>query len=188
MAPDEIILDTEDQMEKALAHLEHDFSTLHTGKASPSMVDSLMIFVTSYGSSSKLRDIAAITSPDARTIQIQPWDRNTLKDIEKAIQSANIGLNPSIQGSIIRISVPELSGERRKELAKVAATMSEQAKVAIRQRRHDALDPLKKAEKASTISEDELKTYEKQVQELHDKFIEKIDQTLAAKEKDLKAV
>lgn len=187
MAPDEILLEAEDQMEKAIAHLNHDLSTLHTGKASPSMVDSLMIFVNSYGTNSKLRDISAITTPDARTIQIQPWDRNTLKDIEKAIQSANIGLNPSIQGNVIRISVPELSGERRKELGKVAASMAEQAKVAIRQRRHEALDPLKKAEKASEISEDELKANEKQVQDLHDKFIEAIEKTLAAKIKDLSA-
>lgn len=188
MEPDEILIEAEDQMEKALAHLNHDLSTLHTGKASPSMVDSMMIFVNSYGTNSKLRDIAAITSPDARTIQIQPWDRNTLKDIEKTIQAANIGLNPAIQGTVIRINVPELSGERRKELAKVAAGMAEQAKVAIRQRRHDALDPLKKAEKDSKISEDELKAYEKQIQELHDKFIANIEKTLAAKEKDLTAV
>ena len=187
MEPDEVILETEDQMEKALEHLDHDLSTLHTGKASPGMVDSLMVFVNSYGTNSKMRDIAAITSPDARTIQIQPWDRNTLKDIEKAIQSANIGLNPSIQGAIIRINVPELSGERRKELAKVAAGMAEQAKISVRQRRHDALDPLKKAEKASQISEDDLKKYEKQIQDLHDKFIEKVEKTLAAKVKDLGA-
>jgi ribosome recycling factor len=187
MEPDEVIIETEDQMEKALEHLDHDLSTLHTGKASPGMVDSLMVFVNSYGTNSKMRDIAAITSPDARTIQIQPWDRNTLKDIEKAIQSANIGLNPSIQGTIIRINVPELSGERRKELAKVAAGMAEQAKISVRQRRHDALDPLKKAEKASQISEDDLKKYEKQIQDLHDKYIDKVEKALAAKVKDLGA-
>jgi ribosome recycling factor len=187
MAPDEILFEAEDQMEKAIAHLNHDLSTLHTGKASPSMVDSLMIFVNSYGTNSKLRDIAAITTPDARTIQIQPWDRNTLKDIEKAIQAANIGLNPAIQGTVIRINVPELSGERRKELAKVAASMAEQAKVAVRQRRHEALEPLKKAEKDSEISEDDLKANEKLVQELHDKFIKTIEKTLAVKVFDLGA-
>jgi ribosome recycling factor len=188
MDPDEILLEAEDQMDKVIAHLNHDFSTLHTGKASPSMVDSLMVYINSYGSSSKLREISAITTPDARTVQIQPWDRNTLKDIEKAIQTANIGLNPSIQGSVIRISVPELSGERRKELAKVAANMAEQARVAIRTKRREALDPLKKAEKASEISEDDLKNYEKQIQDLHDKYIEKIAQICAAKEKDLTTV
>jgi len=188
MDPEEILLEAEDQMDKVLAHLNHDFSTLHTGKASPSMVDSLMVYVNSYGASSKLRDISAITTPDSRTIQIQPWDRNTLKDIEKAIQTANIGLNPSIQGTVIRVPVPELSGERRKELAKVAATMAEQARVSIRTKRRDALDPLKKAQKASKISEDELKNYEKQIQDLHDKYIDKIAKILAAKEKDLTAV
>jgi ribosome recycling factor len=188
MDPDEILLEAEDQMDKVIAHLTHDFSTLHTGKASPSMVDAVMVYVNSYGTTSKLREISAITTPDARTIQIQPWDRNTLKDIEKAIQTANIGLNPAIQGSIIRISVPDLSGERRKELVKVSSTMAEQARVSIRGRRHEALEPLKKAKTASKISEDDYKNYEKQVQDLHDKYIEKIAQMLASKEKDLTAV
>lgn len=188
MDPEEVIMEAEDQMDKALAHLVHDFSTLHTGKAGPGMVDSLMVYINSYGTTSKLREISAITTPDARTIQIQPWDRNTLKDIEKAILAANIGLTPSIQGSLIRVPVPELSGERRKELSKVASVMAEQGRVAIRRCRHEALEPLKKAQKASEISEDELKAYEKQVQELHDKFIEKISALLAAKDKDLTTV
>lgn len=188
MDPDEIILETEDQMDKIIAHLNHDFSTLHTGKASPSMVDAVQVYVTSYGTTSKLREISAITTPDARTIQIQPWDRNTLKDIEKAIQSANIGLNPSIQGAIIRVPVPELSGERRKELAKVASTMAEQARVTVRRARHDALEPLKKAQKASEISEDELKKREKEIQDLHDKYIARIAEILASKEKDLTTI
>jgi ribosome recycling factor len=185
MDPEEVLLEAEDQMEKVIAHLNHEFSTLHTGKASPSMVDAIPIFISSYGTTSKLREISAVTTPDARTIQIQPWDRNTLKDIEKAIQAANIGLNPAIQGSLIRIPVPELSGERRKELAKVASTMAEQARVSIRQKRHEALEPLKKAQKASEISEDDYKSNEKHIQEMHDKFIEKVSQILAAKEKDL---
>jgi ribosome recycling factor len=185
MDPEEVILEAEEQMEKALAHMHHEFSTLHTGKATPGMVDAVLVHVTSYGTTSKLRDISAITTPDARCIQIQPWDRNTLKDIEKAIQTANIGLNPSIQGTVIRIHVPELSGERRKELARVASTMAEQGRVAIRHCRHEALEPLKKAQKASVLSEDQLKRYEKEVQDLHDKFIEQIKVALAAKEKDL---
>ncbi len=175
-------------MDKVIAHMNHEFSTLHTGKAAPSMVDSIMVFINSYGSSSKLRDISAITTPDARTIQIQPWDRNTLKDIEKAIQAANIGLNPSIQGTVIRVPVPELSGERRKELAKVANNMAEQARVAVRRCRHEALEPLKKAQKASEISEDDLKRHEKTVQDLHDKYIERVNSALANKEKDLTTV
>lgn len=188
MDPEEIILEAEDQMDKVIEHLNHDFSTLHTGKASTSMVEGVQVFITSYGTTSKLREISAVTTPDARTIQIQPWDRNTLKDVEKAIIAANIGLNPAIQGSIIRINVPDLSGERRKELAKVASTMAEAAKIAIRQRRHEALDPLKKAQKDSKISEDDLKKKEKEVQALHDKYIEKVTQLLATKEKDLVTV
>lgn len=188
MDPEVVLLEAEEQMDKVIAHLAHDFSTLHTGKAAPGMVDAVQVYITSYGTTSKLREIAAITTPDARTIQIQPWDRNTLKDIEKAIQAANIGLNPSIQGTIIRVPVPELSGERRKELAKVAHTMAEQARVSVRRCRHEALEPAKKAQKASVLPEDELKQFEKDIQALHDKYIDRINAALATKEKDLTTV
>lgn len=188
MDPDQLIMEAEEMMEKAYAHTVYEFSTLHTGKASPAMVESVQVHVTSYGTTSPLRDIAAITTPDARTIQIQPWDRNTLKDIEKAILSANIGLTPSIQGTIIRVPVPELSGERRRELAKVASTITEQGRVSVRHARHHALDPIKKAQKDSKISEDDAKRYEKEIQELHDKYIEKLNEALAKKEKDLTTV
>lgn len=175
-------------MDKAVQHTVHEFSTLHTGKASPAMVENISVHVESYGSSSQIREIAAVTTPDARTIQIQPWDRGTLKDIEKAIQAANIGLNPSIQGHVIRVPVPELSGDRRKDLARVAANMAEQGRVAVRHARHFALDPLKKAQKAGDISEDDYKRYEKDVQQLHDQYIEKINAALVKKEKELTTV
>lgn len=188
MDPEVVILEAQELMDKALAHTQHEFSTLHTGKASPGMVEGIQVYVTSYGTTSQVREISAVTTPDARTIQIQPWDRNTLKDIEKAIISANIGLNPSIQGHVIRVPVPELSGERRRDLAKVAHNMAEQGRVAVRHARHTALDPLKKGQKAGDISEDDLKRYEKDVQAMHDDYIAKINAALAKKEKDLMTV
>lgn len=188
MDPEVVILETQELMEKAYNHALHDFSTLHTGKASPGMVENLNVWVESYGANSQMREISAITTPDARTIQIQPWDRNTLKDIEKAILAANIGLTPSIQGHIVRVPVPELSGERRRDLAKVASNMAEQARVAVRHARHSGLDPLKKAQKAGDVSEDDLKRYEKQIQELHDEYIDKIGKALEKKEKELTTV
>jgi ribosome recycling factor len=188
MDPEVVILEAQELMEKSVAHTVHEFSTLHTGKASPGMVENIQVYVESYGASSAVREIAAVTTPDARTIQIQPWDRNTLKDIEKAILAANIGLNPSIQGHLIRVPVPELSGERRRDLAKVAHNMAEQGRVAIRHARHSALDPLKKAQKAGDISEDDLKRFEKEVQSMHDDHIAKINAALAKKEKELTTV
>ena len=188
MDPELVILEAQELMDKALAHAVHEFSTLHTGKASPGMVENIQVYVESYGSTSQVREIAAVTTPDARSIQIQPWDRGTLKDVEKAILAANIGLTPSIQGNIIRVPVPELSGERRRDLAKVAANMAEQARVAIRHARHHALDPIKKAQKAGDVSEDAAKRFEKVVQTMHDDYIAKINLALAKKEKDLTTV
>jgi ribosome recycling factor len=185
MDADEIILNMHELMEKSVAHTLHEFTTLHTGKASPAMVENVQVYVQSYGSTVSLREISAVTTPDARTIQIQPWDRNTLKDIEKAIQSANIGLNPSIQGNVLRVPVPELSGDRRKELVKVAHRMAEDGKIAIRHERHLAIEPLKKLQKDSKISEDDLKRLEKDIQKATDDHIEKIVQTLNAKETEL---
>lgn len=175
-------------MTDAVKHCEQDLNTLHTGKASPSMVEDLLVTVAAYGSSMRIRDMAAVTTPDARSIVITPWDRNVLKDIEKGIIAANLGLNPSIQGALLRVPVPELSGERRKELAKVANNMCEQARVSIRHARHAALDPLKKQQKEGAISEDDLKGYEKDVQKLTDDHVDMINKLYKMKEEDLLTV
>jgi len=188
MNPDSVISETKSQMDNAVTHCEQELSTLHTGKASPSMVEDLQVTVAAYGSTMRIRDMAAVTTPDARSIVITPWDRSVLKDIEKGITAANLGLNPSIQGALVRVPVPELSGERRKELAKVANGMCEQARVSIRHARHTALEPLKKGQKDGAISEDDLKLYEKDIQKLTDDHVEMINTLYKTKEEDLLTV
>lgn len=181
------ILDaTNDSMSKAVDHTLHEFSTLHTGKASPSMVENVM--VDAYGSNMRLRDMAAITTPDSRTIQIQPWDKSVIQPIEKSIQTANLGLNPSIDGPIIRIPIPELSGDRRQELVKVAHRMAEDGRISIRHARKDGMDLLKEAKKEGELSEDDLKRWEKEVQNSTDKFVGEIDQHMKSKEQELQSM
>ncbi len=186
MTPSEILKMVKAEMQKALDHTLHEFNSLHTGKASPTMVES--ISVEAYGSTMALRDVAAIMTPDARTITIEPWDQSVLKDIEKAIQKANIGINPSIMGNKIFCPLPELSGDRRKELVKVCHGMAEQGKVGIRAARRDGMDGLKAAAKDKEISEDDQKRGEKEVQAETDKFNAEIDKHLKAKEAELMAV
>lgn len=177
---------TGEAMKKALEFVLRDFETIHTGKASPSMVEGIMVEV--YGSSMRMKDIAAITTPDSNLIRIQPWDRGVLKDIEKAILAANIGITPAVMGEAVRCPIPALSGERRAELAKVCRDMAEQGRVRIRNIRRDAMDLLKKAQKDSAITEDEEKRAEKEIQNLTDKNIEEVNKAVEAKEADLKRV
>ncbi len=181
-----VLTDLQTRMKKALDHTLHEFSTIHTGKASPAMVEGVM--VDAYGSHMRIKDCAAITTPDARLIQIQPWDKGLTKAIEKAIQQANLGLNPAIDGGVIRVPLPELSRERRQDFVKVANRMAEEGRVQIRNVRRDSLDALKKAEKDGKISEDELKRFEKDAQTTTDKMIKEIADHLAKKEKELLAV
>ncbi len=186
MDPKKILVDARAAMTKAVEHTLHEFAALHTGKASPTMVESVQ--VQAYGSAMRLKEVAAITTPDARTIQIQPWDKGLLRDIEKALQIAKLGFNPLVQGDIIRCPLPELSRERRQELAKVCHTHAEEGRVRVRNARRDANDALKKAKTASAITEDDLKRYEKDVQTEHDKFIADLNKHLAAKEAELMKV
>ncbi len=173
-------------MQKAVDFTVNEYNKLHTGKASPSMVE--LLNVEAYGSVVKLKEIAAIMTPDARTIQIQPWDKSVIKDIEKAIQVANLGLNPVSDGTIIRCPIPELSRERRQELAKVAKGMAEEGRVRLRTIRRDVLEAVKKAQKAGTLSEDDAKRLEKDIQTETDRFNASIDKSLEAKEKELMKV
>jgi ribosome recycling factor len=173
-------------MAKAVEHMHEEFNLLHMGKASVGMVDCFM--AETYGSQMRIKDIAAITTPDSHTIRIQPWNKKSLKPVEKAIATANIGLNPAIDGMVIRCNVPEMSRERRQELSKVANTMAEEGRVSVRGIRRDTLDLLKKAQKASEISEDELKRLEKDVQKLTDTSIAEIDEALNKKTVDLMKV
>ena len=180
------LTDMQGRMKKALDHTLHEFSSIHTGKASPTMVEG--VTVDAYGSQMRIKDCAAITTPDARLIQIQPWDKGLTKAIEKAIQQANIGLNPSVDGHIVRVPLPELSRERRQEFVKVANRMAEEGRVQIRNIRRDTMDALKKSQKDGKISEDDLKRFEKDVQTATDKTIKDINDHLARKEKELLAV
>ena len=172
-------------MQKSVDHVLHEFSTLHTGKANTSMVENITVDV--YGSSMKLRDVAAITTPDARTIQIQPWDKSTTAPIEKALLEAKIGINPIVTGEIIRLPMPELSGERREELCKVAQGFAEQGRIGIRASRKEAMDSLKEAQKEG-LPEDDFKRGEKDVQKNTDDSVNKINQALSSKEGDLRKV
>lgn len=173
------------EMQKALDHTLAEFNSLHTGKASPAMVEGVQVDVAAYGSSMPLRDIAAITTPDARTISIQPWDKTVIKDVEKALQVANLGINPVVDGALVRLNIPELSKERRQDLVKVAHKHAEDGRISVRQARRTAMDALKAAEKDDNLSEDEVKRIEKEVQKATDDFVEKINQALAHKEEEL---
>jgi ribosome recycling factor len=183
MEIDKILKEIKAAMDKSVDHRRSEFSSLHTGKASTSMIENLIADV--YGSSMRIREIAAITTPDARTIQIQPWDKSSVQPIEKAILTANIGLTPVSQSTLIRCSIPEMNGERRKELVKVASTMAEEGRIAIRAIRRDALEVFKKLQKDGTIGEDDLKRLEKDVQKLTDSANGEIQKLFEAKEKDL---
>lgn len=176
----------DEKAEKAIAHTTNEFAGVNTGKANPGMVEGLQ--VEAYGSTMALREMAAITTPDARTIAVQPWDKSTLKAIEKAILVSNIGITPAIMGDVIRLPLPELTGQRRQELVKVVGKQAEEGRVAIRNARRDAMDALKKLQKAGDISEDDLKTGEKEIQATTDEAIKKIGELLASKEKDLTTV
>ncbi len=174
---------TKDQMSKSLEFTSSQISKVRTGRASASLVDGLKIDY--YGSQAPLSQAATISTPDARTIVIQPFDRGQITDIEKAILAADLGFNPQNDGNIIRIPVPPLTEERRKEYVKVCKKYAEDGKVAIRNIRRESMDDLKKSEKAKEITEDDRKRGETEVQKSTDDFIKKIDDVLAKKEKEL---
>jgi ribosome recycling factor len=166
-------------MKKAVDHTLHEFSAIHTGKATPSMVEGVM--VDAYGTQMRLRDCSAVTTPDARLIQIQPWDAGLTKAIEKAIQVANLGFNPIVDGKVIRIPLPEMSRERRQEYVKTAHRLAEEGRVSVRNVRRDELENVKKAK----LPQDEGKRLEKDIQAATDRSIKDINDNLAKKEAEL---
>jgi ribosome recycling factor len=182
----QVLNDAQARMKKAVDHTLHEFSTIHTGKASPAMVETVQ--VEAYGSMMPLKGCAAITTPDPRMIQIQPWDKGLTRAIEKALQMANIGVNPVVDGALIRLPFPELSRERRQEFVKTAHRLAEEGRVAVRHVRRDAMEASKKLKKDGKISEDDEKRLEKDVQAATDKSIKDIDSHLAHKEKELLTV
>lgn len=174
---------TEENMNKAIAAYQRELATIRTGRASPALLD--RVFVNYYGTETPLKQMSNVSVPDSQTLMIQPYDRSALKDIEKGIMDANLGLTPNNDGSVLRIKIPPLTEERRKELIKQVKKIAEEAKVAIRNIRRDMIDEIKAQEKAKTLSEDDSKKQQDQVQKSTDKFIIQVDQIAAAKEKEL---
>lgn len=183
---DTILLEAEEKMAKTEQVVLHEFSGVRTGKASPGLVESVVVEV--YGAQMRIRELAGITTPEPRVLLIQPWDGNTVHAIEKAIQKANLGLNPSVDKKCLRIVLPELSGERRAEFTKITRKMAEDGRVAVRHVRRDAMEGLKKAGKGGGVPEDVEKHAEKELQKLTDQYIAKIDAHLAHKEKEIMTV
>ena len=186
MTLDDFLLEAEDKMSKTEQVIVNEFAGVRTGKASPALVENLMVEV--YGSQMRVRELAGITTPEARTLTIQPWDVNSLHPIEKAIQKSNLGLTPSIQGKAIRLFFPELSEERRQEFVKIVRKMAEDGRVAIRHVRRDAMEQLKKHGHDSGITEDDVKHAEKELQKLTDEYTAKLDAHLVNKEKEIMTV
>jgi len=174
------------KMQSAVDFLEEDLKNYRVGKASPALLNPVMVDY--YGTATPLNQVASITTPDAKTIAIQPWERSMIAKIEKAILDANVGLTPSNNGEIIRCIVPALTEERRKELIKKAKAQGETSKVTIRNARRDGIDLLKKAQKNDGLSEDGEKEGEEELQKLTDKWVKKVDEIIAAKEKDILTV
>ncbi len=174
------------RMEKALDHLAEEFGAVRAGRANAKVLD--RITVEYYGSETPLNGVATISTPDARTLVIQPWDTTLLKEIQKAIQASDLGINPQNDGKVVRLIFPQLTEERRKELTKQVKKYAEDSKVAMRNVRRDGMDYVKKLKKDSEITEDEQKKAEKDLQDLLDKYIKKADEALAAKEKELMSI
>ena len=176
----------EDKMEKTLSNLQEEYVSIRAGRANPHILDKIQVDY--YGTPSSLQSVANISVPEARMIQIQPWEASLIKDIEKAILASDIGLTPANDGKVIRLVFPELTEDRRKELVKDVKKKGENAKVAVRNVRRDANDTIKKENKANEISEDEQKQLEDKIQKLTDKFVAKIDDAVEAKSAEVKPI
>lgn len=174
------------RMESALEAMRRDFTGLRTGRASTSMLETVK--VEAYGGTVPLNQVAAVSVPEPRLLNVQVWDKTLVKAVEKGIRDAGLGLNPQNDGAIVRVPVPELSQERRLELVRIAGKYAEQARVAIRNVRREAMDELKKQHKDSTISEDEQKTQSEKVQKITDEYVGKVDEALAHREKEITQV
>ena len=176
----------EEKMEKTIAVLKDELLTIRAGRANPNMLDRVMVDY--YGTMTPLKQMAGVSSPEPRTILIQPWDKSAMGSIEKAILSSDLGFNPTNDGNSIRINIPQLTEERRKDLIKLVAKTGEQAKVAIRNERREANEAIKKMEKTSELTEDDSKKAQDEVQKLSDSHSKMIDDMLAKKEKDIMEV
>lgn len=176
----------QEKMEKCIRSLEHEFSTVRAGRANPAVLDKVLVDY--YGTPTPIQQMAAISVAEARVLVIQPWDMSQLKAIEKAIQSSDIGINPTNDGKVIRLAFPQPTEDRRKELVKQIKKFGEEAKVTLRNVRRDTLEKFKTMKKNSEITEDDMKNYEKDMQKLTDKFCDNVDSAVADKEKEIMSI
>lgn len=188
MDPDEEILEVEDSMIKCVEYLAHEFTGVRTGKASPALIENLDVHVHAYGGVSKLKSIAVISTPEPRMLMVQPFDPATTRDIERAIRECKLGLNPAAADRSIRVPIPELSEERRRDMVKLIKQLAEEAKVRLRGARKDGMDAAKKMKAGNFITEDGQKDFEEEVQTLTNKYTKKVDEMAVAKEADLMKV
>ena len=186
MSADDILLEAEMAMEKSVDYMVHEFAAVRTGKASPALVEN--VDVQAYGANMKLKQLALITTPEARLLVVQPFDAGTLQDIERALKESKIGINPAVDGKIIRLPIPELSEERRKDLVRSLGKMAEEARVRVRANRHAALDEAKKLKASGGLTEDGLHDLQGDVQKLTDRFVHSIDEQLRHKEAEVMKV
>lgn len=182
----DILKSTSEKMDKAVEHVRAEFIKIRTGKATTNLLDGIKVDY--FGTPTPLIQLGNISTPDYHTITVQAWDKSAMSLIERAIQGANLGLNPSNDGNIIRIPIPPLNEERRKEIVKLVKKFAEEGKIAVRNLRRDSIEHLKKTEKDEHISEDDRKHGELEVQKLTDKFIKEIDELIVAKEKEIMEV
>ncbi len=180
---DEALFGAEEGMEKAVDFMVHEFAAIRTGKASPALVENLD--VQAYESTMKLKQLALISAPEPRLLIIQPFDASTVRDIERAINESKLGIAPAVDGKLIRIPIPELSEERRKDLTKTVKHLAEECRVRVRACRRDAMEAVKKMQKAAELTEDELRDAEAEIQELTDKYVAAVEKHLQAKEAEL---
>jgi ribosome recycling factor len=183
---DELIKELKRRMQSAIDVLTKELSGLRTGRASINLLEPIK--VESYGSMMPLNQVATVGVPEARMLSVQVWDRSMVKAVEKAIRDSNLGLNPAVDGQMIRVPVPALNEERRNELSKVAAKYAEDARISVRNVRRDGMDALKKMEKDHKISEDEHKRHSNEVQKVTDEHIKKVDEALATKQKEIMSI
>lgn len=183
MSLEEAIFEAEEGMDKAVEFMTHEFAAIRTGKASPALVENLD--VQAYDATMKLKQLALISAPEPRLLVIQPFDASTVKDIERAINESKIGITPVVDGKIIRIPIPELSEERRRDLAKTVKQLAEESRVRIRACRRDAMEAAKKLQKEGQITEDDLRSSEDEIQKLTDKYVASIDKHVETKEAEL---
>jgi ribosome recycling factor len=186
MSADDILLEAEMAMEKSVDYMVHEFAAVRTGKASPALIEN--VDVQAYGSAMKLKQVALITTPEPRLLVVQPFDAGTIQDIERALKESKIGITPQVDGKIIRLPIPELSEERRKDLVRSLGKMAEEARVRVRANRKSAMDEAKKLKTSGALTEDGLRDLEQGVQKLTDRFVHSIDEQLKHKETEVMKV